>query len=70
MIERATSTGAYKGYPAVYDGGVYPTYGWWLGEIEGATIRLTWRRWQPDGTFQDTWRAEFTRATGWVGQAL
>ena len=63
--ERATSSGAFKGTAGVYDAGEYPTYGWWRGEIDGASLKFTWRRWQLDGTFKDTWSIGFTRQTGW-----
>ncbi len=66
-IERATSTGAFKGTPGVYDAGNYPTYGWWKGGLDGETLSMAWRRWQPDGTFKTVWTATYTRKTGWTG---
>jgi hypothetical protein len=66
IVERAQASGAFEGTGGVFDAGDYPTYGWWRGEIEGASLRLTWRRWQPNGTFRDAWSITHTRATGWA----
>jgi hypothetical protein len=68
-IDRARSSGEYSDIPGVYDAGAYPTYGWWLGQIEGERLSLSWRRWQPDGTFKTVWKISHTRATGWADGA-
>ena len=66
VIDRAKALGAFKGTVGIIDGPHLPTYGWWRATVDGPLMRMSWRMWQPDGTFVEPWAMVFTPKTGWT----
>ena len=69
-MEHAKGAGAWETYTAGYEAGSFPIQGWWIADINGPKITLTFRMRQWDGAFQDAFEMSYTRSDGWKSKVL
>lgn len=69
IIDKAKGRGSWESYTPRIDGSAMPVQGWWIVELQGETLTLTFRMRRPDGTFFDMHTLERGPRGGWAAAA-
>jgi hypothetical protein len=70
LIDKAKARGSWATYTPRFDGAAFPVQGWWILDLQGEAIRLTFRMRRPDGTFFDLYGIQRGARGGWVPAPL
>lgn len=65
VLNQARAQGSYEGFTGTFNGGAFPSYGWWQVDLEGEAIALNFRMLMPDGKMAFLYRASWTDDDGW-----
>lgn len=66
MIDKAKGRGTWESYTPRYDGATFPIQGWWVVDLQGEGIRISFRMRRPDGTFFDLYGIQRGARGGWA----
>ena len=50
----------------MYEGSAFPVQGWWIVELDGVEMALTFRMRSETGELEDVYTIRFTRENGWT----
>lgn len=66
VIDKAKGRGQWATYTPRFDGSSFPVQGWWIVDLEGEAITLTFRVRRPDGKMADLYRTRRNVRGGWT----
>ncbi|MFK7931291.1 MAG: hypothetical protein AB8H79_24120 [Myxococcota bacterium] len=70
VIDKAKGRGNWETYTPRFDGSAFAVQGWWVVDLEGESIALTFRVRRPDGTLADLYKTKRGARGGWKLQPV
>lgn len=66
VIDKAKGRGTWESYTPRFDGSSFPIQGWWIVDLDGEAMTLTFRMRRPDGTMRDLYKTRRGVRGGWT----